>query len=147
MDGRIDGIDKLDYYLFLMQNFRIYLFGKGDEDGAAFDAYKLYYERTDLRYHFADESDEAILKMIETSPYGRCVYACGNDSVHHQTVLMEYEGGLTIILEMESYSQQRTRITHFYGTRGEVIADEKKIQISINAIECSHKSLRKQTII
>ena len=36
-----------------------------------FDAYKVYYDRTDLRYHFADESDEAILKMIETSPYGR----------------------------------------------------------------------------
>ena len=95
----------------------------------AFDAYKVYYDRTDLRYHFADESDEAILKMIETSPYGRCVYACGNDSVDHQTVLMEYEGGLTIILEMESYSQQRTRITHFYGTRGEIIADERKIEI------------------
>lgn len=95
----------------------------------AFDAYKLYYDRTDLRYHFADESDEAILAMIENSPYGRCVYACGNDSVDHQTVLMEYEGGLTIILEMESYSQQRTRVTHFYGTRGEIIADEKKIEI------------------
>ena len=95
----------------------------------AFDAYKIYYDRTDLRYHFADESDEAILDMIEKSPYGRCVYACGNDSVDHQTVLMEYEGGLTIILEMESYSQQRTRITHFYGTRGEIIADERKIDI------------------
>ena len=94
-----------------------------------FDAYKIYYDRTDLRYHFADESDEAILNMIEKSPYGRCVYACGNDSVDHQTVLMEYDGGLTIILEMESYSQQRTRITHFYGTRGEVIADEHKIEI------------------
>ena len=95
----------------------------------AFDAYKIYYDRTDLRYHFADESDEAILNMIEKSPYGRCVYACGNDSVDHQTVLMEYDGGLTIILEMESYSQQRTRITHFYGTRGEIIADERKIDI------------------
>ena len=94
-----------------------------------FDAYKLYYENKNLRYHFADESDEAILKMIETSPYGRCVYACGNDSVDHQTVLMEYEGGLTIILEMESYSQQRTRITHFYGTRGEILADERTIRV------------------
>ena len=95
----------------------------------AFDAYKIYYERKDLRYHFADESDEAILKMIETSPYGRCVYACGNDSVDHQTVLMEYDRGLTIILEMESYSQHRTRVTHFYGTKGEIVADEKKIRI------------------
>ena len=42
---------------------------------------------------------------------------------------MEYDGGLTIILEMESYSQQRTRITHFYGTKGEIIADEHKIEI------------------
>ena len=98
-------------------------------ESCPFDAYKIYYDRTDLRYHFADESDEAILKMIEKSPYGRCVYACGNDSVDHQTVLMEYDGGLTIILEMESYSQQRTRITHFYGTRGEIIADEHKIEI------------------
>ena len=98
-------------------------------ENCAFDAYKIYYDRKDLRYHFADESDEAILKMIETSPYGRCVYACGNDSVDHQTVLMEYEGGLTIILEMESYSQQRNRVTHFYGTRGEIIADERRIEI------------------
>ena len=98
-------------------------------ENCPFDAYKLYYARTDLRYHFADTSDAAILKMIETSPYGRCVYACGNDSVDHQTVLMEYDSGLTIILEMESYSQQRTRVTHFYGTRGEIVADEKKIEI------------------
>ena len=42
---------------------------------------------------------------------------------------MEYEGGLTIILEMESYSQERNRITHFYGTRGEILADERKIEI------------------
>ena len=94
-----------------------------------FDAKKLYYDRTDLRYHFADESDAAIRRMIRESPYGRCVYACGNDSVDHQTVLMEYDGGLTVILEMESYSQQRTRITHFYGTRGEIYADEVKIEI------------------
>ncbi len=94
-----------------------------------FDAYKLYYDSHELRYHFEDESDEAILKMIETSRYGRCVYACGNDSVDHQTVLMEYEGGLTITLEMESYSQQRHRTTHFYGTRGELVADEETIQI------------------
>ena len=94
-----------------------------------FDAKKIYYDRMDLRYHFADESDEAIRKMLRESPYGRCVYACGNDSVDHQTVLMQYDGGLTVILEMESYSQQRTRVTHFYGTRGEIIADERKIEI------------------
>ena len=94
-----------------------------------FDAYKLYYEHTDLRYHFADPSDAGILKMIETSPYGRCVYACGNDSVDHQTVLMLYDGGLTVTLEMESFSQRRARTVHFYGTRGEIVVDDEKIVV------------------
>lgn len=94
-----------------------------------FDAERLYVERKDLRYHFADESDLAMEDIVRSSRYGRCVYACGNDAVDHQTVLMEYEGGLTITLEMESYSQQRSRVTHFYGTRGEIVADEKTIEI------------------
>lgn len=94
-----------------------------------FDARKIYVDRTDLRYHFPDESDEAMEKMIRESRYGRCVYACGNDSVDHQTVLMEYTGGLTVTMEMESYSQMRDRITHFYGTRGEIIANEHTIEI------------------
>lgn len=94
-----------------------------------FDARRLYCERTDLRYHFPDESDGAMRRVVDESRYGRCVYACGNDSVDHQTVLMEYDGGLTIILEMESYSKRRRRITHFFGTRGEIVADETKIEI------------------
>ena len=94
-----------------------------------FDAYRLYYDRKDLRYHFADTSDAAILSMLEHSPYGRCVYACGNDSVDHQTVLMEYDGGLTVTLEMESYSSRRERLTHIYGTRGEIYADEQTIRV------------------
>ncbi len=94
-----------------------------------FDAYKLYLERGDLRYHFAEQSDAAIKRMIETSRYGRCVYACGNDSVDHQTVLMECAGGVTVTLEMESFSAERRRVTHFYGTRGEIVADGKTIEI------------------
>ena len=94
-----------------------------------FDAYALYLKREDLRYHFADQSDAAILEMIETSQYGRCVYACGNDSVDHQTVMISYENGLTVTLEMESYSHSRRRVTHFYGTRGEIVADESTIEV------------------
>ena len=88
-----------------------------------FDAVRLYRDESALRYHFADRSDAAMDAVVASSPYGRCVYRCGNDAVDHQTVLMEYDGGLTISLEMESYSKTRRRITHFYGTRGEIIAD------------------------
>lgn len=94
-----------------------------------FDAHRLYCERTDLRYHFPDESDAAMEKVVAESPYGRCVYACGNDAVDHQTVLMEFDGGLTVTLEMESFSARRGRTTHFYGTRGEIAADGETIEI------------------
>ncbi|MCR5414508.1 MAG: Gfo/Idh/MocA family oxidoreductase [Kiritimatiellae bacterium] len=97
--------------------------------GCPFDARRLYCEREDLRYHFADMSDAAMDKVVKESRYGRCVYAGGNDSVDHQTVLMDFDGGLTIILEMESYSKERRRVSHFFGTRGEIVADEKTIEV------------------
>ncbi len=94
-----------------------------------FDAVKIYCESEEMRYHFADRSDAAMEEVVRSSPYGRCVYACGNDSVDHQTVLMEYEGGLTVTLEMESYTKERRRLTRFFGTRGEMEADEKTIAV------------------
>lgn len=95
-----------------------------------FDAIRLYCDEKDLRYHFADESDEAMRRVVEDSPYGRCVYHCGNDAVDHQTVLMEYADGLTVTLEMEAYSKLRRRLTHFYGTRGVIVCDgEGSIQV------------------
>lgn len=94
-----------------------------------YDAVRLYLDEKDLRYHFADESDEAMQKVVEDSPYGRCVYACGNDAVNRQSVIMEYPGGLLVTLEMQAFTAERKRITHFYGTRGEIAADGETIEI------------------
>lgn len=92
-----------------------------------FDAVRLYCEESDLRYHFPDESDEAMRRVVESSPYGRCVYHCGNDAVDHQTTILEYSDGLTVTLEMEAYSKLRRRCTHFYGTRGVIVCDGEDI--------------------
>ena len=92
-----------------------------------FDANALYVESDRLRYHFADGSSEAMRTVASTAPYGRCVYASGNDTVDHQTTVMEYEGGLTVTLEMEGFSKRRARKTVFYGTRGEIEADGETI--------------------
>ncbi len=103
---------------------------KAVREACPFDAVRLYCEETGLRYHFADESDEAMRRVVETSPYGRCVYHCGNNAVDHQTTLIEYSDGLTVTLEMEAYSKLRRRYTHFYGTRGVIICDgEDLIQV------------------
>lgn len=100
-------------------------------EACPFDAVRLYCGEKDLRYHFSDESDEAMRSVVENSQYGRCVYHCGNDAVDHQTAIMEYSDGLTVTLEMEAYSKLRRRCTHFYGTRGVIECDGEDV-IRIN---------------
>ena len=97
--------------------------------GCPFDARKLYEESDSLRYHFADRSDVAMAKVVRETPYGRCVYHAGNDAVDHQSVIMEFEGGVTATIEMESFSARRARVTHFYGSRGEIAADGETIEV------------------
>ena len=95
-----------------------------------FDAVKLYLDDDSLRYHFAERTDEAMRRVVESSPYGRCVYHCGNDAVNRQTVVMEYPDGLLVTLGMQAFTAKRRRLTSFYGTRGEIFADGTRIVVS-----------------
>ena len=83
---------------------------------------------------------ETVTEALKTSPYGACVYEAGNDVVDHQTVTMEYEGGVTASIVMsacestsvpsefiltdvsvsEAECQRSTRIA---GTKGELIGN------------------------
>ena len=50
---------------------------------------------------------ETVADALRTSPHGVCVYEAGNDVVDHQTVTLEYEGGVTASIVMsacESYT-------------------------------------------
>lgn len=68
----------------------------------------------------ADGSDEAILKALETGPYGRCVYHCDNDVVDHQVVNLEFENGVTASFTMSAFSYDCSRELKFMGSRGEI---------------------------
>lgn len=69
-------------------------------------------------------TEEAILKAVEETQYGRCVYECDNDVVDNQTVVMEFENGVHATLKMEAFTKKGGRDMRFYGTKGELSLDE-----------------------
>ncbi len=70
-------------------------------------------------------TEEALYKAIEEGPYGRCVYACDNDVVDNQTVIMQFENGVTATLRMEGFTRKGGRDIRFFGTEGELEMDEE----------------------
>lgn len=92
-------------------------------------ARNMYVEHDELKYLFADRSDEAMLKLIEETEYGKCVYQVDNDVPDHQTVTMEFEGGATVSHVMTGFTAQNIRTTRIALTRGEIVGDGENLDI------------------
>jgi predicted dehydrogenase len=72
---------------------------------------------------------EAAAKALREGPYGRCVYACDNDVVDHQTVMLEYDGPVTGTFTMTAFTPTINRQTRIFGTRGYIETDFVKIKV------------------
>ncbi|MBP5210051.1 MAG: Gfo/Idh/MocA family oxidoreductase [Clostridia bacterium] len=86
------------------------------------------------RFMVSDErplTDEAVEKGLREGPYGRCVYACDNNVVDHQTVEMRFANGVTAHLNMIGLSGYAGRQIKAYGTLGEIDFDDHKKTIEI----------------
>ena len=73
---------------------------------------------------------EAVRQALREGPYGRCVYHCDNDVVDHQTVNLEFEGGVTAHFTMSAFAHRNgLRQTRICGTRGELIGDGETLTV------------------
>ena len=99
------------------------------ERGCIWSAKKMYLQYDELKYLFADQSDEAMLKLITETEYGKCVYCCDNDVPDHQVVNMEFEGGATVSHTMTGFTEKNVRTTRIACTRGEIIGNGETINI------------------
>ena len=65
-------------------------------------------------------TEEKILNALTSSPYGRCVFACDNNVVDNQTIIMQFENGITATLKMEAFVKYGGRNIRFFGSDGEL---------------------------
>lgn len=98
-----------------------------------YSALDLYYRRKRWLRHFdipdGVDPDTAILRELQTGPYGRCVYHCDNDVVDHQVVSMLMEDAVTVSFSMNAFTRESGRTTHFMFSRGEAFGDERTLTI------------------
>jgi predicted dehydrogenase len=102
------------------------------EPGCAYSAIRHYVrgnrERWPADVVSYDHSEAAHLRAVETGPYGRCVWKCGNDVVDHQVVLLEYAGDVTATFTMTAFTARGGRLLRVHGTDAEAtFQDEGRI--------------------
>ncbi|PAE41315.1 Gfo/Idh/MocA family protein [Bacillus sp. 7884-1] len=78
-----------------------------------------------------DDTNEGIIKALQETPYGKCVFRSDNDVVDHQVVNMEFEGGATATFSMCGFTREQTRIVQIMGTKGEIRGNMEENRISI----------------
>jgi predicted dehydrogenase len=75
-----------------------------------------------------DRTPAGVAKALREGPYGRCVYACDNDVVDNQVVILDFADGATASMTMTAFAPQSDRKTRIFGTRGYIETDSVQIQ-------------------
>lgn len=64
--------------------------------------------------------EDKINSLKTDNPYGLCVYKCGHKVVDHQSVLVNFDNGMTATLNMIGGAAKAERNVHIIGTKGEI---------------------------
>jgi len=109
------------------------------EASCPYSTFKLYSGPNADRDHwysghagFAGKPVEERLRLLRTSPYGRCVYQCDNDVVDHQVVAFEFDGGVTATFTMTGLTHNHGRYIRLHGTEGALQSDTDRNIIDIH---------------
>lgn len=89
-----------------------------------------YLRRDSLHYLFADASEEAMHRLIAETEYGACVYRAGNDVPDHQTVMLEFSGGVTVCHTLTAFTEENVRKTCVTLTRGEIFGNGEYLKVT-----------------
>lgn len=78
-----------------------------------------------------EQTEEALMKALETGPYGRCVFRCDNDVCDHMSIAIEFETGVTATFSLTAQTSACHRNIHIMCEDGEIIADDETNTIQV----------------
>ena len=78
-----------------------------------------------------EQTEEALLEALKTSPYGRCVYRCDNNVCDHMSCIMEFDNGVTATFSLTAQTSACYRHIHIMCENGEILGDGEKNRILI----------------
>lgn len=98
------------------------------EQNCPYSALNIYHRKRHYNYVFdlpeeKDKQADFVLKQLQTTNYGRCVYRMDNDQPDHYTTNILFEGGLTASFSMEAFTSYHGRRTRVMGSLGDVVGD------------------------
>lgn len=103
-------------------------------ESCRFDARKAYLPtlgRWPTNVVCLEQTEEALLEALQTSPYGRCVYRCDNDVCDHMSIIMEFENGVTATFSLTAQTSACYRHVHIMCEDGEIIGHGETNQILV----------------
>lgn len=78
-----------------------------------------------------EQTEEAMVEALKTSPYGRCVYRCDNNVCDHMSTILEFENGVTATFSLTAQTSNIHRNIHIMCEHGEILADDAERRIEI----------------
>lgn len=102
------------------------------EDECPYHAMKVYgAEKGWGRYVGLPRDPELLKPILQSGPYGKCVFQSDNDVVDHQVVTMEFAKGQTVTFTMTAFTHFGGRRLRIHGTKGylEAATETRKIEV------------------
>ena len=79
-------------------------------------------------------TDEEVMKGLQNTNFGACVYHAGNTVVDHQVVNLQFKDGVTASFTMNAFNKGG-RYIRIFGTKGELYANASDEQITVYTFE------------
>ncbi|QJD84913.1 Gfo/Idh/MocA family protein [Cohnella herbarum] len=94
-----------------------------------------------------DQSEEGLLKALESGPYGRCVFRNDNDVCDNQVSIIEFKNGVKVTFHLSAFTNKMHRTIKIMCEHGEIRGDDSRNIIEVTKFASNMAEGQEQRII